>query len=239
MANSTPVPVFEPDDPSWTLLSQGAEARVWKQGTVVCKERFPKRYRHPTLDARLTKARCRMEARMLQKCTERKMVNVPQVLRTEHALIYMEFVEGASVRQALDQHHQHNNNSNTIAVSDLAQQLGQALACLHNQGIVHGDLTTSNMILRPTSTNNDATRTELVFIDFGLAKHSTSVEEKAVDLYVLERAIASTHASLPAVFWETALRVYGEHSATTTKQQETLARLEQVRQRGRKRECFG
>lgn len=63
------------------------------------------------------------------------------------------------------------------------------MAKLHDGGLVHGDLTTSNMLLR----DGDG---QLVLIDFGLAFNSTLAEDKAVDLYVLERAITSAHASL-------------------------------------------
>ena len=70
----------------------------------------------------------------------------------------------------------------------LAQQIGMAVGKLHSLNIVHGDLTTSNMILKNSK--------DLVMIDYGLSGMSQSVEDKAVDLYVLERAIASTHPHL-------------------------------------------
>ena len=94
-------------------------------------------------------------------------------------------------------------------------------------------------------------------MDFGLAKSSSSIEEQAVDLYVLERALESTHPNLRPEFLEQLLHTYGTTTTTristststniegqrehTTKKssQTTLDRLEQVRMRGRKRECFG
>jgi tRNA A-37 threonylcarbamoyl transferase component Bud32 len=108
---------FSPQD-DWTLLSQGAEARVWKvpnfaigdntaagsltttttTTTVICKERFAKKYRHPVLDARLTKQRSRMEARLLGKC-QAKGIHVPSVLHVDSnfsnstALIYLELID--------------------------------------------------------------------------------------------------------------------------------------------------
>ena len=55
---------------------------------------------------------------------------------------------------------------------------------LHKHGIVHGDPTTSNMILKGD---------EVYLIDFGLAEYSDSVEKRAVDLHLMKTAIKSTH----------------------------------------------
>lgn len=68
----------------------------------------------------------------------------------------------------------------------MARQIGEAIGKMHDAEVVHGDLTTSNIMIR--SSNN-----EVVFIDFGLANMKPIVEDKAVDLYVLERAFISTH----------------------------------------------
>ncbi len=58
---------------------------------------------------------------------------------------------------------------------------------MHEAGVVHGDLTTSNIMIK-----NDENHS-IVFIDFGLASTQPNIEDKAVDLYVLERAFISTH----------------------------------------------
>ncbi len=71
---------------------------------------------------------------------------------------------------------------------ELAQEVGKAIAIMHDAEIVHGDLTTSNILLR----SNDR-KLDIVLIDFGLGSMKPSIEEKAVDLYVLERAFISTH----------------------------------------------
>ena len=74
---------------------------------------------------------------------------------------------------------------------DLMTSIGQTLSTLHLSQIIHGDLTTSNMMLRPAS--HAPNGYEIVLIDFGLSSHSNVPENLAVDLYVLERAFASTH----------------------------------------------
>lgn len=221
----------------WELVSQGAEAKLWKipAGSLfhepcIAKERFSKAYRHPALDEKLTKQRCRAESRILTKCWE-KGIRVPRVLRTEAPVLYLEYIAAKTVREYLEDDLLNTNQQQQQQqlLLQLAQRFGQMVAALHNLGIVHGDLTTSNaMILLPEFA--------LVAIDFGLAKHTESMEERAVDLYVLERALSSTHPKLPDDFWSNLLQSYRTvaHKATAT-----LARLEQVQIRGRKRECFG
>jgi TP53 regulating kinase-like protein len=92
--------------------------------------------------------------------------------------------------------------------------IGQTLAMLHTAQIIHGDLTTSNMMLRPlrplSSPTTPASSTptsdpqgkpyEIVLIDFGLSSHSNVPENLAVDLYVLERAFGSTHPTSERLF---------------------------------------
>jgi TP53 regulating kinase and related kinases len=226
----------------------------------------------------LTKQRCRMEARLLDKC-KTKGIDVPNVLRVESiasaALIYLEYLEGKTVRDVLDddvlpQLGQQPDEGCSGAARDatsldaasatitllhqLAQEIGSTVAKLHAAGMVHGDLTTSNMMLKQqqtTTTDTDSLLSRTItLIDFGLAKNTTAAEERAVDLYVLERALQSTHPTLPESFWETALAAYASYGGDvgvgqplsqkkSSTKQETLTRLDQVRQRGRKRECFG
>jgi TP53 regulating kinase and related kinases len=268
----------------WTILKQGAEARIWMihnyndrgdrhqsstdtGASAICKERFAKKYRHPVLDARLTKQRCRMEARLLEKCKS-KGINVPNVLQVDTnfscgtALIYLEFIDGQTVRDYLEEYllprYESDDNlitdisSYKIKLRHLAVEIGETIARLHKAGMVHGDLTTSNMMLnvsniREGNAQGNSPNQTLVLIDFGLAKNTTAIEERAVDLYVLERALQSTHPTLPKSFLTSLLTAYAStcqnDSATITStnnfKHDTLNRLEKVRQRGRKRECFG
>ena len=106
--------------------------------------------------------------------------------------------------------------------------IGSEIAKMHLADIIHGDLTTSNMILRHPSAQNtpntslvwlllyfDELQNDLimscikVLIDFGLAYNSNLVEDKAVDLYVLERAFASTHPESEPLF-ASVLEAYGK-----------------------------
>jgi len=101
---------------------------------------------------------------------------------------------------------------------------------------VDGDLTTSNMIIRHPLAARGASSSKLVLIDFGLAYTSTLVEDKAVDLYVLERAFASTHPDSEPMFFAV-LEAYKKGMGKDWTAVER--RLEDVRLRGRKRSMLG
>ncbi|CAN6439697.1 unnamed protein product [Victoria cruziana] len=142
-----------------------------------------------------------------------------------HTLTF-EYVEGPLVKDVLLEFGSHGIVEERI--NDIATQIGDAIGKLHDGGIAHGDLTTSNMILR--SSNN-----QLVLIDFGLSFISTLPEDKAVDLYVLERALVSMHSSCGDVM-DKILDAYRKSSKQWSS---TLNKLAQVRQRGRKRTMVG
>ena len=91
---------------------------------------------------------------------------------------------------------------------------------MHQQGIIHGDLTTSNMILSEKDK-------KVYFIDFGLAFHSIKTEDKAVDIHLLKEALQSKHFLIANEIWKEFVRVYGKQN------KEVLERLEKVEKRGR------
>ena len=96
----------------------------------------------------------------------------------------MEWIDGPSIRDWLEAH-----AAEIELVTKVMKAIGRSVGGLHASGVVHGDLTTSNLILRKTTGG----KLEVVVIDFGLGSVSNSDEDMAVDLYVLERAFASTH----------------------------------------------
>ncbi|KAI4172698.1 MAG: hypothetical protein LQ346_008550 [Caloplaca aetnensis] len=146
---------------------------------------------------------------------------------------------------------------------ELMRRIGKAVGRMHEIGVVHGDLTTSNLMLRTLeleSTKGQADEStvlsqeptddgvqegtaagrvnlegDIVLIDFGLAGQSVQDEDKAVDLYVLERAFGSTHPEVEVAFKEV-LTAYGESYKGANL---VLKRLEEVRMRGRKKSMIG
>jgi TP53 regulating kinase-like protein len=116
------------------------------------------------------------------------------------------------------------------------RRVGKEVGKLHDMGVCHGDLTTSNLMLSPrTNEEEDSLRGDIYLIDFGLTTASIQDEDKAVDLYVLERAFAATHPAAEPLFQEV-LRAYGESYKGA---RGVLKRLEGVRMRGRKRSMLG
>ncbi|KAL3518539.1 hypothetical protein ACH5RR_021142 [Cinchona calisaya] len=216
---------------SLVLINQGAEARVFESIFVgrrsIIKERFSKKYRHPSLDSKLTLKRLNAEARCMTKA-RRLGVSTPVLYAVDpvlHSLTF-EYVEGPSVKEIFLDFGAHGIIEERM--DDIATQIGDAIGKLHDGGLVHGDLTTSNMLVR-SGTN------QLVLIDFGLSFMSTLPEDKAVDLYVLERALLSMHSSCGNVM-DLILAAYKKSSKQWSS---TLNKLAQVRQRGRKRTMVG
>ncbi|KAF2103507.1 serine/threonine-protein kinase bud32 [Rhizodiscina lignyota] len=276
-SHSLPAPFSNASSAAPALLTQGAEALVYKtvflSADTPCalKYRPPKTWRHPILDRRLTKQRLLSEARTLTKC-RREGVKCPGVLGADWdaGWIALEWIEGYTIRKCLDKF-LHGLEAEDIASTnkeaenkdseeaqkrselwDLMARVGRAVGRLHEIGVVHGDLTTSNLMLRPPQSlregafdaepgaapSNDGPEDlsgDVVLIDFGLAIQLVQDEDRAVDLYVLERAFSSTHPTAEPLFKEV-LRVYGESYKGA---KVVLRRLEEVRMRGRKKSMIG
>ncbi|XP_050773436.1 EKC/KEOPS complex subunit TP53RK [Gopherus flavomarginatus] len=216
------------------LVQQGAEARLYRGQflgrAAVVKLRFPKRYRHPALEERLSRRRTAQEARSLLRC-RRAGISAPVVYFVDYVsnCIYLEdIVESTTVRDYITSVQQSGKDTNNLFL--LAEKIGEVLARMHDEDLIHGDLTTSNMLLRPPVEELD-----LVLIDFGLSFISGLPEDKGVDLYVLERAFLSTHPNTDTLF-EALLKKY---STTSKKSSLVIKKLDEVRLRGRKRSMVG
>ncbi|KAG8347058.1 RIO1 family Lipopolysaccharide kinase (Kdo WaaP) family Protein kinase domain [Trypanosoma vivax] len=232
------------------VLSQCAESRVYECDfyghPAVCKHRFAKTYRHPKLDLKLREQRTAREARALVRCSKHGVV-APRVfaIDREQCAIVMERVEGNTVRDLLKAEEGATSGTSAL-VSRLLQGMGEVVGLLHNADIIHGDLTTSNFICTSLSAGSGVEsgadrrpcRADLVVLDFGLVMDKNSAEERAVDLYVLERAIKSSHPFLEGVASDLVLEGY-RRTVEAHKGGATVARLEAVRARGRKRSMIG
>ncbi|KAM3921430.1 EKC/KEOPS complex subunit TP53RK [Leptodactylus fuscus] len=213
------------------LMKQGAEARVYRGiflgKAAVVKERFPKTYRHPALDEKLTHRRVAQEVRSILRC-RKAGIAAPMVYFVDYIsnCIYLEDIEESiTVRDFIMTAQEHGSS-----LYCLAERIGQVLAQMHDEDVIHGDLTTSNMLLRlPHPSLN------LVLIDFGLSFISALPEDKGVDLYVLEKAFHSTHPNTEDVF-NTLLKSY---TVASKKSGLVIKKLDEVRLRGRKRSMVG
>ena len=121
-----------------TIIAQAAEAIIIRKGDSVIKRRIKKGYRIPELDEKLRKLRTRSEAKLLEKSS--KLIKVPRVIKVDEKTkeIEMQFIEGKKLSESLD------NLNNKL---EIMEQVGEETAKLHDNDIIHSDLTTSNMIL--------------------------------------------------------------------------------------------
>jgi TP53 regulating kinase-like protein len=194
-------------------LARGAEAVISKENDVIVKERIKKGYRLPELDEQLRKKRTATEAKLL-RAARRAGVNTPKILEEDKFSIKMENIPGKKVRDILS-----GKNA-----AEICTKIGIAVGKLHSYGIIHGDLTTSNMIVKDD---------ELFFIDFGLGFMSQRPEDKATDLHLLHEALESTHFDVLEKAWQTVLKAYNEQYSDGKKVIKTLLEVEK---RGRYKE---
>jgi Kae1-associated kinase Bud32 len=196
-------------------IDKGAEATILMDGDSVIKDRVAKGYRLPEIDDKLRKFRTRREAKVLEKLQQ---INFPAprlMSMCDQAMqLRMEMVQGNKLRDILYQ--------DPVALSE---EMGKKIGILHANNIIHGDLTTSNMILA----------NEIKFIDFGLSFFSEKSEDKAVDLHLLRQALESKHHTIWEKCFEAALNGYRQ---TNPEHSLILKRLDKVEERGRNKAKF-
>lgn len=198
------------------LLAQGAEALIMKKGNAVIKDRIVKSYRIPVLDNKLRKQRTKKEIRLLEKAS--KIIPIPKVISSSEYTIVLELIKGEKLSESLDK----LKNAQSIC-----KQIGQNIAKLHDANIIHGDLTTSNMIYVKSNS-------KLYFIDFGLGFESNKIEDKAVDLHLIKQALEAKHFAHHEKFFKCILKGYN----ASKNSKEVLKRLEAVESRGRYKEQY-
>jgi Kae1-associated kinase Bud32 len=159
------------------IIQQGAEAVIIQEGNLVIKDRVSKGYRHPELDKKIIKQRTKSEAKLLEKAGKLIPAPIPEA-GTELNKIKMPFIEGKKLSESLEE----------LDWKEICKTIGNQIAKLHDNNIIHGDLTTSNMILAGDG--------KLYFIDFGLGFSSVRIEDKAVDLHLIKQALEAKHFSI-------------------------------------------
>jgi TP53 regulating kinase-like protein len=182
------------------LIKKGAEASLyleeWHNHKVIMKRRLPKRYRLPEIDMEIRSQRTVQEPESIHRAKEAG-VPTPTVFMVDvvEANIIMEFIDGKQVKQVLDSLSSEERRS-------LCRYIGELIGRLHSRAIIHGDLTTSNMILTPER--------RVVFVDFGLSELSTELEARGVDLHLMKRAFQSTHYRYAEESFEAVMEGYVE-----------------------------
>ena len=207
---------------SVTLLKKGAEASLyladWQNRRVVIKTRLPKAYRVDKLDKKIRAYRTLHEPQLLHEA-KKAGVSTPKIFKvnTLDFSIIMEFVEGQQVKVLLA-------NMVETERAELCQRIGQMIGRLHIVGLIHGDLTTSNMILDGMG--------RIVLVDFGLGEKSEELEAKGVDLHLMKRALQSTHYQYAEECFASVLRGYSRVLGTEDARK-ILAKVAELEKRGR------
>ena len=204
------------------IIQQGAEASIIlnedKHQNSIIKRRIKKSYRISILDERIRKQRTRSEAKLIEKAS--KVIPVPQVKKVDETKkeIVMDFINGKRLSIHLDSF---PLNEQRI----ICKQIGENIAKLHDIDIIHGDLTTSNMILVDS---------KVYFIDFGLGFISKKIEDKAVDLHLLRQALEAKHFQN----WQNSFEKVLQGYSLSKNSKAVLEQFKKVEKRGRYKEQY-
>jgi len=204
------------------MFKRGAEADLYlgtlEQYKVIVKRRVSKGYRLPELDRRIREYRTFHEAQLLH---EAKTVGVPTptifLVDRANFEIVMRHIEGRRLRDWLGE-------VDEVQRGRICRSLGRSIALLHRNGLIHGDLTTSNLILTADG--------RIFFVDFGLGFHSPNLEDQGVDLFLLLRALQSYYYTYAKQCFTEVLKGYrqivGRKAAA-----EVSEKIEEIKRRGR------
>jgi len=204
-----------------SILYQGAEAKICKSKymdfDVIQKIRVNKTYRIKEIDKKLIFSRTKEEAKLMMDARTHG-VSVPTIYDVDlkNGIITMEYLKGKRIKDIF-------NKINEKERKDICEKIGKNIAKLHNNDIIHGDITTSNMILFDN---------KIFFIDFGLGEKNSELETKGVDLHVLMEAIESTHSKYSSNF-DDILKGYKKEFKTDANQ--VIRKIEDIVKRGRYR----
>ena len=224
------------------ILQQGAEAKIIldESRDIVIKDRIKKSYRIQELDEKIRKQRTKAEKKLLEKAS--KIINAPNPFPLkEFNKIEMPFIHGEKLSESLDSFPLEKQK-------EICRDVGEEIAKLHKEDIIHGDLTTSNMILvndnisaSQDGLNDNKVNLELkrgdinfpnfkiFFIDFGLGYISKKIEDKAVDLHLLKQALEAKHFKNWKILFDEILKGYNNYEESD----KVLERLKAVEKRGR------
>lgn len=178
----------------YRIIKRGAEADVylipWYKTMAISKLRSPKKYRNIVLDNLIRGRRTIHEATMLND-VKTTGIKTPFIyfLDPKRAEIIMEYIDGKNVKDILSK--------------EIGFEIGKCVSILHNNNIIHGDLTTSNFI----KSNHD-----LYLIDFGLSFYSERIEDMATDIRIIKEIFSSAHIDIFEETYKCFLKGYAEHT---------------------------
>lgn len=236
------------------IIQIGAEAEIILKNKLIIKRRVPKSYRLKELDKKIRKSRTRSEYKLLEKAS--KLISIPKILKVDENKkeIILEFLNGKRLSENLDIFPLKKQK-------EICKKIGFSIAKLHDNDIIHGDLTTSNMIYvndsEKTKQSNDNSKSDfsvnifrgwvggnkrasasenfqIFFIDFGLGFISHKIEDKAVDLHLLREALEAKHFKNWKILFDSAVSGY----KISKNFHKVLEQFKKVESRGRYKEKY-
>lgn len=204
------------------LYKRGAEANLyldqWYGKKVIIKMRVPKSYRHPKLDLKLRTSRTIREAEILHEA-KRTSVPTPTIyfVNEKEAKLVIEYIEGVRIKEHLEK-------LKNVDLNRIFEDIGMKIGLLHKSSLIHGDLTTSNMILTKDQ--------KIYLIDFGLSFHSQDNEDRGVDIHLMKRALDSTHYNSSSMCMESIVNGYTKIMKRDLTRK-ILDRVKEIEDRGR------
>lgn len=201
------------------MIKQGAEAKLFldKQDNqkIIIKDRVKKEYRIKQIDEKIRRLRTTQEYNLLSEA-RRANVHTPRTFDVdkENYKIIMEYVDGIRIKELF-------NELDKKKIEQISFGVGKLIGKLHSAGIIHGDLTTSNMILWNEN---------IYFIDFGLGFFSKKIEDQGTDLRLLYEALKSTHFKIIDICWK---RVIEGYKTEYIKADQVLEKIEEIKKRAR------
>ena len=230
------------------LIAQGAEAKIILSNKTIIKDRISKSYRISELDKRIRKSRTKAEAKLLNKASKIVNIPIPIIEDKKNFQIKMHYIDGQRLSDNLDKFPLEKQKT-------LCKEIGREIAKLHDAHIIHGDLTTSNLILmnykkvvnKKRGSNKNVHNVALInnkkllgggggeggsiifFIDFGLGYISSKFEDKAVDIHLFKQALEAKHFR----HWEILFKEFQKGYETSKNSKIVFERLKAVEKRGR------
>ena len=207
------------------IIRKGAEASLyyghWFGKEVIFKYRIPKKYRIEELDRKIRTERTLNEARALIR-VKNYGINVPQVFEIDstNSTIVMKYIQGNKLKDIL-------SDLDDNLKKKYFNEIGKMIAILHRMGHIHGDITTSNIIVTPQN--------QIFLIDFGLHEYSDTIEDKSVDIHLLKRVLISSHGEYYKCCFNAFLQGYNsEYEKMDDKDAvEIIKNIDAVESRGR------
>lgn len=190
------------------MTVKGAEATVEIDEEKIVKTREPKNYRNQELDERIREERTSEELKNIQRARKYGS-RIPETEKIDEKTLSQEKIEGKQLKKVIKEKPQ------------LIEVLGENIAKMHSADVIHGDLTTSNVIYSDEE--------NLYVIDLGLSQVSDRIEDKAVDIHLLKQVLESSHPSIADKAWEKFLEGYEDYDGS----ERVLEKLEEVESRGR------